>query len=248
MKQILGASFKYFKAFRFVKKHKLWGFVIVPGLVNVAMLIAIVYASFYFSDQLKEAILDQAFAWLDCLPNFMLDSIVFIISILIRFVLFAIYIYIYKTLIMILLSPMLSYLAEKVRLILTGEEKPFGLEQLINDSLRGIRIAFRSLGMELLAYLIILILMFVPIVQFFTPILLILVQTYFHGFSMLDYCMEARGYDYKESIAEIRKKKLLAIGNGIGFYFLTLMPIVGWMFAPTLGVVSAYLSLEERNE
>ena len=121
MKQILGASFKYFKAFRFVKKHKLWGFVIVPGLVNVAMLIAIVYASFYFSDQLKEAILDQAFAWLDCLPNFMLDSIVFIISILIRFVLFAIYIYIYKTLIMILLSPMLSYLAEKVRLILTGE-------------------------------------------------------------------------------------------------------------------------------
>ena len=149
---------------------------------------------------------------------------------------------------MILLSPMLSYLAEKVRLILTGEEKPFGLEQLIADSIRGIRIALRSLGMELLAYMLIFILTFMPIVQFFTPVLLILLQAYFHGFSMLDYCMEARGVGYKESILEIKKKKPLAIGNGIGFYFLTLIPIVGWMFAPTLGEVSAYLSLQERNE
>jgi CysZ protein len=248
MKQLLGSSFKYFKAFRFVKQHKLWGFVIVPGLVNIAMVMAIIYASFYYSDQLKETILDQAYEWLDWLPNYMLDSIVFVMSMLIRFVLFAIYLYVYKTLIMILLSPMLSYLAEKVRLILTGEEKPFGLEQLIADSIRGIRIALRSLGMELLAYMLIFILTLMPIVQFFTPVLLILLQAYFHGFSMLDYCMEARGVGYKESILEIKKKKPLAIGNGIGFYTLTLIPIIGWMLAPTLGVIAAYLSLEGRDE
>lgn len=248
MKELILGFTKYLYAYRFVKNHKLWSFVLIPGLVNILVVVGIIYASVYFNDDIRLFITDQSIGLKDYLPNFLVTAFVFFVGVMIRLILFALYFYFYKTAIMILLSPMMSYLAEKVREILTGELKPFSLDQMLNDSWRGVRISVRGLFLELICYLILGLLVFIPIVNFLTPVLLILIQSYFHGFSMLDYCMEARGYDYQESIDSIKKRKPLAIGNGIGFYTLTLIPIIGWMLAPTLGIVSAYLSLERRNE
>lgn len=247
MKDLLSAPLKYFAALKFVKEHKLWWFVFIPGLVNVGIILGIFTTTIIYSSEITNFILGEP-AWLDKIPNLLKGIVVFSMSFVIRLVLFTVYFYLYKTIIMIILSPMLSYLAEKVRFILTGEEKPFTWDQLISDTARGIRISLRSLFMELLAFSLIFIIGLIPVVGFIAPVLAIIVQSYFHGFSMLDFCMEARGYKYRESVNEIKSRKLLAIGNGIGFYGLTLLPVIGWMFAPTLGIVAAYLSLENRNE
>lgn len=247
MKDLLSAPLKYFAALKFVRKHKLWWFLFIPGLVNIGIIVGIIVFSITYSSEISNFILGQP-DWLEKLPKLLSGIIIFSIGFVIRLVLFTIYFYLYKTVVMIVLSPMLSYLAEKVRFILTGEEKPFTWEQLVSDSIRGVRISLRSLFMEMLAFGLIFLLGLIPVVGFLAPILAIAVQSYFHGFSMLDFCMEARGYNYKDSVNEIKNRKQLAIGNGIVFYGLTLIPVIGWMFAPTLGIIAAYLSLENRNE
>ena len=55
----------------------------------------------------------------------------------------------------------------------------------------------------------------------------------------------------KQSVAFCRQHKGLAIGLGVVMYFLMLIPIVGWAFAPTYATVAATLEtlriLKETN-
>jgi CysZ protein len=46
-----------------------------------------------------------------------------------------------------------------------------------------------------------------------------------------------------ESIHYIGSHKGLAIGNGLVFYIMHLLPVVGWILAPAYAVVAATLSM-----
>ena len=54
----------------------------------------------------------------------------------------------------------------------------------------------------------------------------------------MDYTLE-RHFKYRESVAFIRKNRGLAIGNGIGFLLLLLIPVVGVVLVLPLSVTSA---------
>ena len=64
-------------------------------------------------------------------------------------------------------------------------------------------------------------------------------------FSMLDYTNERRGFGVVRSIEYINKRKGLAIGNGMVFYMLLGIPLLGWVVAPGYAVVAATLSMHE---
>jgi len=69
---------------------------------------------------------------------------------------------------------------------------------------------------------------------------------------MLDYSMERHKKTAAESIYYIGHHKGLAIGNGIVFFLMHLLPFVGWVLAPAYAVVAATLSIyplkEQTNE
>jgi CysZ protein len=60
---------------------------------------------------------------------------------------------------------------------------------------------------------------------------------------MLDYSSERNKLSYSQSIQFISHHKGLAIGNGMGYYIMHVVPVIGWLFAPSYAVVAATLSL-----
>ena len=89
----------------------------------------------------------------------------------------------------------------------------------------------------------ILLLSLIPLAGWLTPILALLVECYYYGFSMLDYSMERHRKTPAESIFFISSHKGLAVGNGLAFYMMHLLPVIGWILAPAYSVVAATLSL-----
>ncbi len=120
---------------------------------------------------------------------------------------------------------------------------PFNLSQLFEDILRGIMIALRNVVRQT-GYLSLLILLsFIPFVGWVTPVFVLLIESYYYGFSMLDYSCERHKMKISESIYFISNRRGLAIGNGIMFYLMHLVPILGWIFAPAYAVIAATLSI-----
>ncbi len=71
------------------------------------------------------------------------------------------------------------------------------------------------------------------------------VECYYYGFSMLDYSCERNKLSMSESIDFVGKHRGLAIGNGLMFYLMHAVIIIGWIFAPAYAVVAATLSLHK---
>jgi CysZ protein len=61
---------------------------------------------------------------------------------------------------------------------------------------------------------------------------------------MLDYTNERKGLSSSRSIDFINVHKGLAIGNGMVFYLMHALPVIGWVFAPGYAVIAATLSLQ----
>ena len=62
---------------------------------------------------------------------------------------------------------------------------------------------------------------------------------------MVDYSMKRNRKNAAESIFFIGRHKGLAIGNGMVFYIMHLLPFVGWVLAPAYSVIAATLSIKE---
>jgi CysZ protein len=65
---------------------------------------------------------------------------------------------------------------------------------------------------------------------------------------MLDYSCERHKLSASKSIEYISKRKGLAVGNGMVFYLMHLVPILGWVLAPSYAVVAATISLYHQEE
>jgi CysZ protein len=104
--------------------------------------------------------------------------------------------------------------------------------------LRGIRISSRNLVRELLLSIPILLLGLIPIIGFFSVILLFLMQAYFAGFGNMDYTLE-RHFSYQKSIFYVNNNRGLAIGNGIVFMLFLLIPFVGVILVHPFSVTAA---------
>src|SRR4029077_9322996 len=132
-----------------------------------------------------------------------------------------------------------AYLSEKTEAIIEGQDFPFSWQQLFKDMVRGIKLDLRSCLWQTVYIISLLILALFPVVGWITPVIILFVECYYYGFSMLDYSCERHKLSASESIEFIGKHKGLAVGNGIVFYFMHLLPFLGWVLAPAYAVVAA---------
>lgn len=239
----------YFDAVAFIFKNGLLWTLLIPVILNLLFfwgsfeLIAVLnskldcyLASLQFLQDgiFENEILRTGFHWL--LKTFS-SILIFIIAVFLS-----------GYVIMILLSPLLSYLSEKTEKIIKKTDFPFRWKQFFYDIFRGIKIALRNIFLELFFTLLVLLLMFIPLLAWLIPIILFLLASYFYGFSYFDYNNERHRKSIKERIHFVRKHKYLAITNGSIFSLVLFIPFVGIMlgcFMAIFSTVAAALAYHE---
>jgi len=250
LKEIIISIQSYFKAHQFIKENKLWKWILIPGIIYTILFTISIY---YFSKTangfiewltLKVGLKD----WLERMQSSFLGFFFTLGGIILWMIQMLLYFSLFKYLFLIIGSPIFAYLSEKTEAIIAKREFPFSLKQLLTDIIRGIRIALRNSIWQTVYMFSILLIAFIPIVGLATPLITILVECYYYGFSMLDYSMERNKKTTSESIFFISHHKGLAIGNGIIFYLMHLVPIIGWLLAPAYSVIAATLSLHNTKQ
>ena len=240
----------YFKAHRFIVKNKLWKWIWIPGIIYAA-LFAI---GIYFFLESTAFIIDYAFtktgvkAWLQKENLHWLNYIFLFGQVILQLILLLFYFSWFKYLFLIIGSPLFAYLSEKTEAILLEKEYPFSLKQFMYDVARGIRIALRNTLWQTVYTIAVLLLGLIPLVGWVAPLLSLFIECYYFGFSMLDYTNERRRLSPVQSVDFINRHKGLAIGNGMVFYFMHLLPIIGWILAPSYAVIAATLSLQQQEK
>ena len=158
------------------------------------------------------------------------------------------YFSLFKYLFLIIGSPLFAYLSEQTEALINGKEYSFQFDaQIWADIKRGSRLAIRNALWQTVYTLCILILSFIPLAGWITPVISTFVECYYYGFSMLDYSCSRHQLSPSASIAYISQHKGLAIGNGMVFYGMHFIPIVGWVLAPAYAVIAATISLYHPN-
>jgi len=245
LKEIIIAIQSYADAHRFIVKHRLWKWILVTGIIYALLF----FASLYFFWITSKGVIGYALNatgvtnWLIQFKESFWGFLIVIITIAVQLILFLFYFSLFKYIFLIVASPLFAYLSEKTAAIMEGREYPFSFSQLIKDIARGIKIALRNCLWQTVYSLSILILSFIPVIGLATIGIAFLVECYYLGFSMLDYSCERNKLSTNESIEFIGKHKGLAVGNGMVFYLMHLVIIVGWIVAPTYAVIAATLSL-----
>jgi len=203
----------YYKAFKFIIEHKMYWYVIIPavlmlGIYQVGHLIEL-------NAPATTATTMNELVW------YMIRLLVEI-SISILLMRFA------KYLVVILLSPLLSHLSQKVEYLLTGNEYEFNMKQLMLDVKRGFKIAVRNIMWEYFFFIIVYIVVKLGWKEaddsplFF---LIFVIGFFYYGFSFMDYINERLRLNMDESVQFARKNRGLAIAIGSIYSIMIWVPV-----------------------
>ncbi len=245
LKDIVLAIQSYGQAHQFIRRHNLWKWIILPGIVYMLLFCI----SMYFFAKSANGVIDFLFiktglkVWVASMSSRLLGFLFTIGGMMLWLILMLFYFSLFKYLWLIVGSPIFAYLSEKTEAIIEGKDFPFSFLQLIKDIFRGVRIAIRNTLWQTVYTFSILLLSLIPVIGWVTPVFALLIECYYYGFSMLDYSCERNKLTPAESIHFIGNRKGLAIGNGLVFYLMHLVPVAGWIFAPAYAVIAATLSM-----
>ena len=249
LKDIVISIQSYIKAHHFISKHNLWKWIIIPGVLYMLLFCAGMYFFWTSSDNAISHLssfigVDK---WLHNQHSAALSFLFVMGGIMTRLVLVFFYFSLFKYLFLIIGSPLFAYLSQKTEAIIEGRDIPFTSTQLLADMRRGIRVALRNSLWQTVYTISILILSFLPLVGWITPVISMFVECYYYGFSMLDYSCQRHKLSAAASNAFIGERRGLAIGNGLLFYLMHFLPFLGWVLAPSYAVVAATISLYHQN-
>lgn len=203
----------YRNALYFIAEHKLYWYVCIPavlmlGIYEIGYLI-LKNQPDYHARNMNEI------SWL-------LIQLLIEISISLAFMRFA------KYIVVVILSPLLSYLSQNVEYKLTGNTYRFDMKQLIHDVKRGIRIATRNIMWEYAFYILVFIIAKLggttaegmPLI-----IVVFVISFYYYGFAFLDYVNERLKLTVDQSIQFTRKNRGMALAIGGVYSILILVPV-----------------------
>ncbi len=112
----------------------------------------------------------------------------------------------------------------------------------LNPKLREVlSYAMRNCGWQTLYLVGLMFLSLLPVIGWVMPLVVLVVECYYYGFSMLDYGLARNKYTVAQSIQFIGRHKGLAIGNGFLFYLMHALII----FAPAYAIIAATLTVHK---
>lgn len=241
IKNIFIALRAYGSSFKLMSQLKLWNYFLVPIGISLLFAAIIGFTAYGWSDNLAY-FLTRLWIWETGRETFFDFAEVLSAIIIVIFGLL-----LYKHFVMALSAPFMSPVSEKIEHHLYPElcnsithRDTTNAAQLY----RGVRINVRNLSYELLLTIPLLILSLIPVVGILFWVIAFLVQSYYAGFGNMDYTLE-RHFKYKESIKFVKSYRGYAIGNGIVFNAMLLIPVIGIILVLPVSVTAASRSTLE---
>jgi CysZ protein len=234
---IFKGFFDYFKAFSYFKKGKLGLLAMAPGLLGAILGAVYIYVAYQNSDWIGAWLVSwYPWDWGSANADYISFWLTFILLVVV-------YLLLLKYIILILGGPFMSPFSERIEQSITGEpgSGSFAPSQFFKDIWRAIRINARNIVHELGFTLILLVLSLFPAFSPFTSAAIFLVGSYYAGFGNMDFTME-RHFNYRESVDFVHRNRGVAIGNGIGFMLLFLIPVIGIFIALPLSTAASTIT------
>lgn len=243
LKEIVIAFQSWAQAHRFIRQHRFWKWILLPGIIYTILFIAGMILFWRSSDTVYTWASNQLHIepWLQQERSTWLSFFFLMMGMMMRLVMVLFYFSLFKYLVLIIGSPVFAYLSEKTEAILEGREHPFNWAELKKDCLRSSRLALRNAGWQIVYLLGLLLLSLIPVVGWITPLIALVMECYYFGFSMLDYSLARNDFAPSASIRLIGRHKGLAIANGFLFYLSHAVIVV----APAYAVIAATLTIRQ---
>ncbi len=250
LKELILAIRAYFSAHRFIVQHKLWKWMIVPGILYAYLF---VLGMNYFSQSssffIESIILKTGLkSWVDTLNNDLIGFFITMGSFWLWFTLLLFYFALFKYLFLILFAPFFAYLHLRIDAIKNETAFVFNSKAYRKLIARALLLNVTNLLWQTVYLIPIVIICTLPIIGWFTPIFTILIECYFLGAAMLDYNLASEQKNKVAAAAYVNNHKGLPIGNGLVFYLLHFIPIIGWMTAPFYSLIAAQLNTQEVKD
>lgn len=232
IKNILKGIKAYAGTFKLINKLGLWKYFGVPMAISFFTAILIGVSAWGLSDNLG-VFISKIWFWEWGAETFRTIS-----NFIGALIIIALGLILYRHIVMAFSAPFMSPVSEKIEKHFYGENHSHRNTSNTEQLWRGVRINVRNLLMELLLTIPIILIGFIPVVGIISSVLLFFVQSYYAGFGNMDYTLE-RHYKYSESIKFVSRNRGLAIGNGMVFMLVLLIPVVGIILVLPLSVTAA---------
>lgn len=248
LKEIIVAIAAFGKAHQFIIRYKLWNWVLLPGIIYMLLFVG----SMYFFGATAKGVVDYLIAyiqlnhWTSAIHSGWLSFLFSFAGIVLWLLLLLFYFSLFKYIWLILGAPFFALLSEKTAALMQESAFVFSWKQWGKDIWRGIKITFRNCLWQSTYTIVVIILSVVPIIGWVSPLLAMFIECYYCGFGMLDYSCERRRLSAVNTVQFIGQRKGLAIGNGLMFYLLHLIPILGWILAPSYAAIAATISIQNE--
>lgn len=238
-KDLSGGIGAYGRALKLISKLNLWKFFLIPALIGFFVAAAIIWLAIGVSDNIGDWmaqiwIFDWGKETFTAISHWIGGFLVIVIGLVI-----------FKHIVQALSGPFMGPVSERVEEYLTGKELESNSFMVL--LMRGIKINIRNLFLELLYSFLLFILGFIPILNIISVVLIFRIQAYYAGFGNMDYTLE-RYMNYKESIVFVKKHKGVAVGNGIIFTLMLIIPFVGVLLTLPIATVASTVETLKKLE
>ena len=234
------------EAHRFISQHKLWKWVVIPGVIYTILFIT----AMYFFGKSATAVIEyfthilQLSNWIQKFQNSLLGFLFTFTGIILWLTLLLFYFSFFKYICLIIGSPVFAYLSRKTESIIKDDNHLPGWAEIKSEMGRGIYIAMRNCGWQTIYLVGLILLSLIPVVGWITPLIVLVVECYYYGFSMLDYGFARNSFSSSKSIQFIGRHQGLAISNGFLFYLMHVVVI----FAPAYAIIAATLTVHKVKD
>ncbi|WP_418536203.1 EI24 domain-containing protein [Odoribacter laneus] len=243
----------YGKAFQILFTRKFFGFLFFPALALVLLFWGGSWLVSFAGDGLAEIVQAKIAEWVEGISwlQWLNSTLGFLVRIVLKITYFFLFITFGGYIVLIIMSPVYSWLSERTEVYLSGKEYPFSLRQLIWEIFRGILIAFRNMIFQLLFTVFLFFCSFIPVIGLLSPVALFLVSAYFYGFSFVDYAIERKRFNVKQSVRYVNKNVGVVTGVGVIFAFSLMVPwfsIIACSFVSILSVIAGTVAVHQVTQ
>jgi len=247
-KSIGFAVSKFFHALAFIFKKGLWLTFFIPLILNILILSGGI--------DIIDRLTDYFFEWQ---MNLTTNSDTFfaemikgtagaVLKFLIKILLFTLLLLISGHIVLILMSPVFAFVAEKTYNIMNRQQRKTETNSFLSNMFRGISISIINIFVEIALFIFCFFFMFIPVLGWFSPLILFVGTSFLFGYSFIDYSNEQEQLSVSQSYSKAWRYRWYVTSSGAIYTLILLIPLCNVMlasFATLVCVVAATIGMYE---